>query len=145
MSDESNTAEHEYGRLFWVGTVLGWIVIAYGAKLLLDDPEAKWFNTARLVALGIVAHDIVWLSLSVGAGWLCARIIGRRVPYWIRWGTWTSIIVLAMWFPLWRGYGDRIGNDTILPRNYGTSILILLPVVWIGAFGWELLRRRRTA
>jgi hypothetical protein len=135
--------EHEYGALFWVGTLVGWAVIAYGAKLLYDDPEASWFNTARLVALGIIAHDIIWLAVSIGLGWLCARIIGRAVPFWVRWAGWTSVIVLAMWLPVWRSYGDRIGNNTILPRDYTMSILVLLPLIWIAAGAYALVQRRR--
>lgn len=131
------------GALFWVGAVVGWAVIAYGAKLLFDDPEASWYNTLRLLVIGLVAHDVVWLGLSVGVGWLGARLLGRSIPHWIRWGAWSSAIVIAMWFPLWRGYGDRIRNDTILPRSYGWSIVVLLGLIWIGAVGYELIRRRR--
>lgn len=151
MSDDATTdkvqhieSEHEYGALFWTGTVLGWLIIAYGAKLLFDDPEASWFNTVRLVAIGIVAHDIVWLAISVGVGWLLSKALGTKVPYWIRWSGWTSAIVIAMWFPLWRGYGDRIRNDTILPRNYTASIFILLAVIWLAGGAYGYLRRDRT-
>lgn len=137
---------NEYGTRFWVGTVLGWAIIAVGLKLLVDDPEAAWFNTLRLTAIGIVAHDLVWLAVSVGGGWLLARAIGREIPYWIRWAGWTSAIVIAIWLPLWRGYGDRLRNDTILPRDYTASIVILLAVIWVGAAGAAVLAdRRRTA
>lgn len=133
-----------YGTLFWAGTVLGWAIIAYGLKLLFDDPEASWFNTLRLTAIGLVAHDAIWLAVSVGGGWLLARALGRSIPHWVRWSAWTSAIVLALWFPLWRGYGDRIGNPTILPRNYSASIVILLGVIWlIGASSAVVAKRLR--
>ena len=137
-------ADHdEYGVRFWVGAAIGWAIIGYGAWLLYGDDEANWYNTARLVVIGIIAHDVVWLIVSVGAGWLLARAIGREIPHWIRWAGWTSAIVVAMWLPLARGYGDRLNNDTILPRNYTTSILILLPVIWIGAALYGVASRSR--
>ncbi|NND75514.1 MAG: hypothetical protein HKN44_10970 [Ilumatobacter sp.] len=144
MSDQPNAdRERDDGALFWTGTVLGWAIIAFGLKLLFDDPEASWFNTLRLTAIGIVAHDIVWLAVSVGGTWLVMRALGRDIPHWIRWATWTSAIVIAMWFPLWRGYGDRIRNDTILPRDYRASIIILLIAIWLGGAAAALVARRR--
>lgn len=148
MNDDARTGELDpgeraYGATFWVGTAVGWAIILYGAKLLFDDPEASWYNTVRLAAIGLVAHDVVWLGLSVGVAWLAARALGRPVPFWVRWATWTTAIVVAMWFPLWRRYGDRLRNDTILPRDYATSIVILLIVIWVAAFAYELVRRRR--
>lgn len=144
MSDARTPEQRrEYGLLFWIGTAVGWAIIGYGLVLLVGDPEASWFNALRLTAIGLVAHDAVWLPLSIGGTWLVARAIGRDVPGWIRWAGWTSAIVIAMWFPLWRGYGDRIGNDTILPRDYRASIVILLGVIWVGAATAALVSARR--
>jgi|TARA_R110002110_G_scaffold11667_3_gene55891 hypothetical protein len=99
MNTQRKESKHEYGVLFWVGTVIGWAIIIYGARLLLADDEAEWFNTVWLVAIGIIANDIVWLGVSVGGGWLLSRMIGREIPFWIR------------------RYGDRMDNATILPQN----------------------------
>ena len=67
---EGEADQDEYGVRFWVGAAIGWAIIVYGAVLLYGDDEANWFNTARLVVIGIIAHDVVWLIVSVGAGWL---------------------------------------------------------------------------
>jgi hypothetical protein len=131
--------QHEYGVLFWVGTVIGWAIIIYGARLLVADDEAEWFNTVRLVAIGIIAHDVVWLAVSVGGGWLLTRVIGREIPFWIRWGGWTTAIIVAMWLPVGRRYGDRLNNATILPRNYTNSIIILLAVIWVSAAAYGII------
>lgn len=123
--------EPTFGIAFWVGTVIGWIAIGYGVWLLVDDPEAQWVHTLSLAAIGLIAHDVVWLGVSISVGWVLARLLRRRtVPHWLRWGTWTTAIVTAIWFPLWRGYGDRIGNETILVRDYTWSIVVLLIVIW---------------
>lgn len=143
-SDQAGDPGSKYGALFWVGTLLGWVIIGYGARLLLADDEAEWFNIVRLVAIGIIAHDIVWLSLSVGAGWLISRIIGREIPFWVRWAGWTTAIIVAMWWPVGRRYGDRLNNDTILPRNYTNSIVILLAVIWLGAAAYGFASSRRS-
>lgn len=136
---------HEYGVLFWVGAVLGWAVIAYGAVLLVGDDEAEWFNTVRLVAIGVIAHDVIWLAASVGSGWLLSRVVGRAIPFWIRWGGWTTAVIVAMWLPVGRRYGDRLNNDTILPRDYTHSIIALLVVIWVAAAAYGLIERRRSA
>lgn len=144
--DVRQRSGHEYGVLFWVGAIIGWAAIAYGTILLIGDDEASWFNTARLVAIGLVAHDGAWLAASVGTGWLLSRWIGREIPFWIRWGGWTSAIVVALWWPVGRRYGDALGNDTILPRDYTQSIIVLLVVIWVaaaayGLWGWRRDRR----
>lgn len=144
MSDVTEDGRREYGVLFWVGTLLGWAIIIYGASLLINDDEAEWFNTVRLVAIGIVAHDVVWLAVSVGAGWLLSRLVGREIPFWIRWAGWTTAVIVAMWLPVGRRYGDRLGNDTILPRNYTNSIVVLLVVVWVGAALYGFISSRRS-
>jgi hypothetical protein len=147
MSDatdsQSGGEQNKYGVLFWVGTVLGWTIMIYGARLLVADDEAEWFNTVRLAAIGIIAHDVVWLAVSVGTGWLLSRIIRREIPFWIRWAGWTTAIVVAMWLPVGRRYGDRLNNDTILPRNYTNSIVILLAVIWVGAATYGFVSARR--
>ena len=134
--------QHEYGVLFWVGTVIGWAIIIYGARLLLADDEAEWFNTVRLVAIGSIAHDVVWLAASVGGGWLLTRVIGRAIPFWIRWGGWTTAIIVAMWLPVGHRYGDRLNNATILPRNYTNSIVILLAIIWVSGASYGLVSVR---
>ncbi len=143
VASASPVAGHEFGITFWIATAIGWAIIVYGMVLLFGDDEAEWFNTARLVAIGIVAHDVVWLVVSVGTGWLLARMVGRSLPHWVRWAGWTSAIVIAIWLPLARGYGDQLNNATILPRNYATSILILLPSIWVAAAIWGVLSTRR--
>ena len=120
------------------------MIIGYGAPLMLSDDEAEWFNIVRLVTIGIIAHDIVWQSLSVVAGMLVSRILGREIPFWVRWAGWTTAIIVAMWWPVGRRYGDRLNNDTILPRNYTNSIVILLAVIWIGAAAYGLASSRRS-
>lgn len=99
-SDQAAAAGSKYGALFWVGTILGRVIIGYGARLLLADDEAEWFNIVRLVTIGVIAHDIMWLTLSVGAGWLISKIIGRVIPFWVRWAGWTTAIIVAMWWPV---------------------------------------------
>jgi hypothetical protein len=147
MSDATDTQSSEeqkkYGVLFWFGTILGWAIIIYGGRLLLADDAAEWLNTVRLAAIGIVAHDVVWLAVSVGTGWLLSRVLGREIPFWIRWAGWTTAVIVAMWLPVGRRYGDRLNNDTILPRNYTNSIVILLAVIWVGAavYGFGSSRR----
>ena len=49
-----------------------------------------------------------------------------------------------MWLPVGRRYGDRLANDTILPRNYTNSILVLLAVIWIGAAVYGVVSARRS-
>ncbi len=133
--------QDEYGVWFWLGAAIGWAIVGYGILLILGDPEANWKETGRLVAISIIAHDVVWLGVSVGVGWLLARVLGRTVPFWIRWATWTTFVLGAMAFPLVRRYGDRFGNDTILPRNYTTSFVVLVAIVWVGAATYGLVGR----
>jgi hypothetical protein len=148
MTDPSMTDHTEpantYGRAFWIGAALGWLMIGYGVKILLADPEANWKETARLVAISIVAHDVVWLGVSVGAGWLVARALGRPAAFWIRWASWTTCVLIVMAFPLVRRYGDRFGNDTILPRDYTTSLIVLVVLVWIAAAAYGAIARHHS-
>ncbi len=139
------SAAREHGRLFWAATALGWVVIAFGVWTLLQRSGAtrplsfgSWF-----VGLALV-HDLV-LAPIVAA---IAVILGPRIPSRLRGPVIGGLIVsgalvLVSLPPL---LGTRVvDNPSLLPRNYGTGLLIGLALTWsVIAVIAVAVRRRAT-
>ncbi|MEO7555300.1 MAG: hypothetical protein ABIV94_01680 [Acidimicrobiales bacterium] len=133
-----------YPKLFWVGLVIGWIVIGFGVVGLFANADAT-MNTnpsgwATLLVKANVVHDFVLLPFVFGVGYVVARVVPARVRAPVQAGLICSGAVTLFAYPFVRGYGRNESNPTILPQNYGRGLLIVLAVVWIVVAGLVALR-----
>jgi hypothetical protein len=121
---------------FWAGAAVGWTVIAIGARGVLRDSDAtrpgdlgRWFVGLLLV------HDLVLVPLVLAVGWFAGRVLPARAVVHVRLGLAASAVLVAVAFPLVRGYGEREGNPSLLPLPYGRNLVIALVLAWavIGA------------
>jgi hypothetical protein len=117
--------------VFWAGAALGWTVIAIGARGVLRDSDAtrpsdlgRWFVGLLLV------HDLVLVPLVLGVGWFVGRVLPARAVVHARLGLAASAVLVAVAFPLVRGYGEREGNPSLLPLPYGRNLVIALALTW---------------
>lgn len=67
-------------------------------------------------------------------------LLPRRLRAPILAGLGASAVVLLVSWPLLGGSGRRRDNPTILPRDYTTSVLVVLAVIWVAAAAWFVLR-----
>jgi hypothetical protein len=128
MGERSHFAK----AVFWVGAALGWVIILYGARGVLRDSDAtRPSDLARWFAGLLLVHDLVLVPAVLGAGWLAGRVVPARAVVHVRLGLAASAVLVAVAFPLVRGYGEREGNPTLLPLPYGRNLVIALALVWV--------------
>jgi len=134
------------GAVFWIGTVLGWLVIVIGIRMGLHDRELKPGVLLKWVAGGLVLHDAVWLPLVAVVGAAIAFVVRRRVQLVVAWALATSAVLTLIAWPFVRGYGRRPDVPSALQRNYAHGLVVYIALTWmvaIAAFVGGRLRRRR--
>jgi hypothetical protein len=87
-------------------------------------------EVARWVAATGVVHDAVLLPAAAAVGWLPGRLLPAAVRGPVRGAAAVSGIVAAFSYPLWRGFGRRDANPTILPLDYPVTVAAVVAVVW---------------
>ena len=152
MSDDTTglppepTARSEGGVAFWIGAVVGWLIIVLGVRMGLHDRELKPRLLVKWIVATLVLHDAVWLTLVAGVG-----VVGgiafrhRRVPIMLAWAAATSAVLVAIGWPFVRGYGRRADVPSALQRNYASGLLAYIAIVWLIAISACAIARRRRA
>jgi hypothetical protein len=118
--------------LFWVSAFVGWLVITIGIRGILDDSSAtRPGDLARWFVVLLLVHDALLVPVVLIVGWLLGRVLpaGAVVP--ARLGLAASALIVAVAFPLVRGYGERGANPSLLPLDYGRNLAIALGLVWL--------------
>jgi hypothetical protein len=123
-----------HGRGFWLAAAAGGLVMAFGARGLLEHAEATmpaaW---ARWLAATLLVHDLLVAPALLAAGWLVGRLPGGwRAP--VRAGLMVSATVVLVTLPAFLGDGraTQPGNASLLPNHYGRSLALVLVPVWAG-------------
>ena len=140
--------ERRLGRpMFWVSAVLGWAVIAYGVRgLLQHHVDTRPANLAKFFVGGALAHDLLFAPVVLVAGVLLARIAPRPARAWLQAGLLVSACLALFSYPLVRDYARVIHNPSSLPHNYTANLAVTIGVVWgaviVGAVGTAVRRQR---
>jgi hypothetical protein len=134
--DPPDTVETErptYGPLFWTGLVVGWSVIGFAIvgisnSVWLKDRPAK---LAVWVLGGLVVHDAIVASTVTAVGLVLTRLLPRSARGPITGAVALSGLVVPFSYPLWRGFGRRQSNTSILPLDYGRNVAIVVALIWL--------------
>lgn len=132
---------------FWVGAVLGWAVMAYGAAGLVSAARRTMPRELVLFVLGAaVIHDAVIAPVTILVG---GGVIRRLVPAGWRPAVAAAFVAGApislFAIPFIRGEGRNPGNPSVLPGNYARGLAVtvaLLAVVAAAAYRPHRRRRR---
>lgn len=126
------------------GVGVGAAFAAFGVFTLItaaDDtnpPAAvRW-----LLAL-VVLHDLVLVPFVLLVSTAVRRLLPRRLSRRVNGAMLVSGAVGLVAWPLVRGYGRSPGNPSILPRDYGTGLLVTLALIWGTTVLLVLLDRQR--
>ena len=134
------------GPGFWVGFGVGWAMIVIGMVLLVTTGGFGHVVDVGIWVVGLdLVHDLAFAPIATLVALVAVALLPRRLRAPILAGLGASAVVLLLAWPLLGGYGRRRDNPTILPRNYTTSVLIVLAVIWTIAGAWFVVRvtRRR--
>ncbi len=125
-------AHDHAGPGLWVGLALGVPVVAWGMRgAWLERGRTHPAELARWIAGSAVVHDAVVLPLVLLVGLVVRRLVPP--PTWpaVRWGLATTGVVALVSWPFVRGYGRRPSNPSLLPRDYGAGVLLVMAAVWV--------------
>jgi hypothetical protein len=133
-------------RGLWIGVALGAPIVVIGVLDALGSSRLTHpAELARWVIGGIVVVDLVVIPIALLVG---RALAGRAL---LRWALAASGILAVVAWPYVRGYGRDPNNPSLLPRSYGTGLVVTIAVVWAAAGawwaseGWQRRRRRRHA
>ncbi|MBV8949756.1 MAG: hypothetical protein JOZ99_02695 [Actinobacteria bacterium] len=136
-------AKPTYSRLFWPCVLVGWGLIANGVRGVLENSRVVRASAFLRVFIGaLLVHDVLLAPFVIAVGVMVARIVPRRVRAPVQAGLIISGVVVLFAFPFVRGYGRIPDNPSILPRNYGQGLAIVLVAVWIGVVAGTALAVR---
>lgn len=143
-----SAARHDHtGPGLWIGLALGTPLIGWGVRgILLESARTHPTELGRWIIGSAVIHDALVLPVVLVVGVLARRAV--PTPAWppVRWGLATTAVLAIVSWPFVRGYGRSPNNPSLLPRNYGEGVLVVLAVVWLvtGALATVAVRRART-
>lgn len=132
------------GPLFWISTAVGMGILLFGVLGLLRHRDATVpTNVLQLLAGSVIAHDGLFAPL-VGLGSLAlVRLVPRRVRPTLQGTLLISAAVILISIPVLTGRGRNPNNPSILPGDYGPSLLKVLAVIWAVGIVAALLALRR--
>jgi hypothetical protein len=129
------------GRLFWISAAVGWGVIAYGLRGLLQHHiDTRPANLAKFVVGGALVHDLLFAPVILLLGVFVARTAPRRARAGIQAALIISGCLALFSYPLVRNYAKALHNPSSLPHNYAANLALVLGVVWGLATAALLLR-----
>ncbi|TRW86355.1 hypothetical protein FK535_07820 [Mycolicibacterium sp. 018/SC-01/001] len=121
--------------------VVGVVLAAYGALLLVDFSPAVLIRIAIWAAAGVVLHDFVFAPLCAALGFAGRRLVPAvwRAPVGI--AALCTVVLALLAVPVYDKPGMRPDNMTVLDRDYVTGFWIAVAVVWVCVPIWLVARR----
>lgn len=146
----SDEEEHRAGVVFWVGLVIGVLVVANGVRGLLAS-DVRWIRSAGawFVAGGVLVDLAVVPIIGV------VGLAGQRLlPGWawrvVRAALFITALLVAFSYVLVFEPDGGSPNPTVRPRNYEQGLLVYVAAVWVLAglglvASWFLERREASS
>jgi hypothetical protein len=120
-----------YGPLFWTCLVIGGAVMGFGLVSLLSKAGATDPPNVAAFLLGLaLAHDLLIAPAVIGAAVLLRRVTPRAARGALFGAIAVSAIVVLFAVPLVAGWGRQADNPSLLPRDYGYGLLVVLAAIW---------------
>lgn len=130
---------------FWPALVVGGMVMAVGVRGLIVNRAAVMATNPpgwlRVWVGANVVHDLLVVPAVLLVGLAVRRVVPTPVRAVVQGGLLCSAIVVLYALRL----GSTGGNETILPRDYGRGLLIVVAMIWAvtaAAALLALVRRR---
>lgn len=81
-----------------------------------------------------MVHNLVLVPVVLAVGLAVRRFVPTPFRAVVQAGLLRSAIVILYALPLVLGLGSTGGNETILPRDYGGGLLVVVAVIWATTF-----------
>lgn len=141
--DNRSLQDAPSGPAFWLMFAVGWAIMAFGIKGLIQQPGSVGPDTVAPWLIGsAVVHDFLVAPAVIALGVVIVRLVPGEIRRFVQTGMVLSGAVIAVAAPLLIGLGGQAGNSSALPHNYRVNVLIVLAVVWLGIVVAALVGRR---
>lgn len=122
----------------------GVLLFGFGGLIVNADVTVPQ-NWGLYVLGGLVLHDGLLAPLAMAGGVVLGRLVPPRLRPPVQGGVLVSASLLLVAIPPWTGRGALPGNDSLLPQDYGSNLLVALAVVWAFVGVMVAVRARRPA
>jgi hypothetical protein len=123
-------------RGLWLGVLLGTPLLLLGLReVLVHADRTHPAELARWVIGAALVLDLAILPLSL----LVGRATRGRPA--IRWAASSIAVTLLVSWPYVRGYGRSPSNPSLLPRDYGSGVLVAVVATLGAAAAWALVAK----
>jgi len=147
MKPPDPPASESNGWTFWVGLLIGGVIMAFAVRgILADSRDTNPPELARWVVGAAILHDALLAPIATAA----AVLLAWRAPAWwgrpVAFAAAMTAILVTFSIPLVRGFGRRAANPSTLPHDYGSNLALILAVLWattLGVIGWRATARMR--
>ena len=128
----------------WLFLLPGLAAVVYGAHGLLTNgsqtPMRSWLTWFVGSAL---LNDLVVAPVFVLLGWLSARLLPRAARPAVTVAAVVSGVLTLVALPFVLARGRDPLNPSFLPRDYGTTLLVLVGAIWLVGAVWAVVAVRR--
>lgn len=125
---------------------VGIVGIAFGVVRILTSADAtKPLQLIKWLIAAVILHDAILAPATVVISWAVARMIKGRAQAYVLSGLAVAGLTTLVALPLLYRHGKSAPGTTLLTRNYGVNLLVLLAVIAIGSAIAYLIMGRRTA
>ena len=121
----------------------GVLTMAYAGYGVLTDPAADLAGIFVFLIAVLVAHDAIWMSAVLAAGFLLARLVPDRHRPVVRGGVLGAAAVTVVALPLVLGFGRTADNPSALPLPYGRNLALVLLALFAATALTVLVRQAR--
>ncbi|MCW3040557.1 MAG: hypothetical protein JWM31_2462 [Solirubrobacterales bacterium] len=131
MSTPPDTPAQPLGRAFWAGLAVGGGIMVFGvAGFVRHRVETDPTSSLKFLVGALVVHDALWAWVVAALGFVLVRTVPRAVRGVTMGALGVSAALALVAGPALTGRGRIANNPSILPRDYGTGLLLALAAVW---------------
>ena len=125
---------------------VGIVGIAFGVLRILTSWDAtKPLQLIKWLIAAVILHDAILAPATVVVSWAVARVVKGRAQAYVLAGLAVAALTTLIALPLLYRHGKSAPGSTLLTRNYGVNLLVLLAVIAVGSAVAYLVLGRRAA
>lgn len=126
---------------------VGVAAILFGVLRILSSTDAtKPLQLAKWLIAAVILHDAILAPATVVTGWLIAHVVRGRAQAYVKAGLAIAGVTAVIALPQIYRHGKSAPGTTLLQRNYGLNLAILvglIAVVAVLAYAAATLRSAR--
>lgn len=113
----------------------GGTAAAYGVWGSAFGADTDPARVAVLVVGAALAHDLLLAPVVVAVAWWGRHLLPAPARRWAGGALLVSGALVAVAVPVIGRFGERADDPSLLPRDHGQGLLVVLALIWLVAAG----------